>query len=499
LAAVVMTAWSRSAPPARDPLSIIHEVPPEPAIHGPRIVGTTPGRPFIFLIPATGEGPLSHDADGLPAGLILDAATGVIGGAVEQGGTYLVKLRVNGPRGEAARNLNIVAGPGKLALTPPMGWNSWNVWGLAVDDGKVRDAADVMVSSGLAAHGFQYVNLDDGWENGRAEDGSILTNDKFPDLTALGGYIHSQGLRLGIYSSPGPQTCGHYEGSLGHEAQDAAAWAKWGVDYIKYDWCSYQLEVMEAGLKPMADPLHWFKAPYAKLGAILGESGRDVVYSICFYGLWWVETWGPEVGGNLWRTSGDITDTWASMSLIGFNQDRLAPYAGPGHWNDPDMLVVGQVGWGPSLHQTRLTPDEQITHLTLWSMLAAPLLIGCDMTAMDGFTRALLTNPEVIDVDQDPLGVQARRQASKGKTEVWARPLWDGTQAVALFNRADEQKEVTARWADLDLAGPQPVRDLWLHQDLGNHDGSFAVTVPAHGAVMVKIGAPERDDFIATP
>ncbi|HUT56085.1 MAG TPA: putative Ig domain-containing protein [bacterium] len=474
---------------------IAHGAPAQPMIHGARIVGSTPGRPFLFLVPATGEGPLTFSAEGLPAGLTLDAKTGIISGSLQSDGTAKVKLTVSGPQGSLSRGLTIVGGRGKLALTPPMGWNSWNVWGLSVDDAKVRAAADAMVASGLAAKGFQYINIDDGWENGRAPDGKILPNEKFPDMKALADYVHSKGLKLGIYSSPGPKTCGRYEGSKGHEEQDAESYAEWGMDYLKYDWCSYKIDAAGAGLKVLKDALIWFKAPYDKMGGIMAGLDRDIVYCICFYGLWDVEKWGPSVGGNQWRTTGDIRDTWDSMSGIGFKQNGMEQWAGPGHWNDPDMLVVGQVGWGPSLHKTRLTPDEQITHITLWAMLASPLLIGCDMSNLDQLTLDLLTNGEVIDVDQDPLGKQASRKAKEGDTEVWARPLFDGTTAVALFNRGKEAKEVAARWADLGLSGKLPVRDLWRQRDLGTSEGSFQATVPSHGAVMLKIGTPRPETF----
>jgi alpha-galactosidase len=211
--------------------------------------------------------------------------------------------------------------------------------------------------------------------------------------------------------------------------------------------------------------------------------------------LWDVEKWGASVGGHQWRTTGDIRDTWNSMAAIGFTQSKHAPYAGPGHWNDPDMLVVGQVGWGPNLHDSRLSPDEQITHITLWCLLASPLLIGCDMTNMDEFTLAVLTNDEALDINQDPLGVQATRKAKKGNLEIWARPLWDGTVAVGLFNRSTNAQTVTASWDDLGLDGPQPVRDLWRHQDLGASDGSVSAQVPGHGAVLLKIGTPNADDY----
>ncbi len=466
-------------PPIAQPCS------PIPAINGPGIVGSTPGRPFLFLIPATGKGPLIFSAENLPPGLWLDSKTGIITGTLEKDGSTVVELMVSGPEGTARRNLTIVGGKHKLALTPPMGWNSWNVWGLSIDDAKVRAAADAMVASGLASHGFQYINIDDGWENGRSSDGEILTNEKFPDMKALADYVHSKGLKLGIYSSPGPNTCGLYEGSWKHEAQDAATYAEWGIDYLKYDLCSY-------GLKKLTVTKGRLKKPYIQMGEILAGVDRDIVLSICEYGLGNVWKWGDDVGGNLWRTTGDIRDNWKSMSRIGFGQNGLEKYSGPGHWNDPDMLVVGRVGWGPSLHQTGLTPDEQVTHITLWCMLAAPLLIGCDMSNMDQFTLELLTNDEVIAVNQDILGRQASRRAKHDKLEVWSRPLWDGTTAVALFNRSMTAEEITAKWSDIGLSGTQPVRDLWRHKDLGMFNGSFTAVVPGHGTVMLKIGEPEK-------
>jgi len=480
---------------AYDAQQIVIPDPPEPMIHGPRIVGTTPGKPFLFLMSATGKGPLTYGAKDLPQGLGLDPETGIISGSLRSPGNYNVRITVKNAKGSDSRNLVISGGPDNLCLTPPMGWNSWNVWGLSVSDQKVRAAAEAMASSGLAAHGYRFVNIDDGWENGRSEDGAILTNEKFPDMKALSDYVHGLGLKLGIYSSPGPRTCGLYEGSKGHEAQDAQTWAEWGIDYLKYDWCSYKIEVINNGLKPLSDPLVWFKTPYQKMGSLLAQSPRDIVFSICFYGLWDVEKWGQEVGGHLWRTTGDIRDTWQSMSKIGFRQHRLARYAGPGHWNDPDMLVVGKVGWGPDVKKTRLTKTEQITHITIWSMAAAPLLIGCDMSDMDEFTRAVLTNHDVIEVDQDPLGVQAVKVAEKGETLVWARPLWDGTKAVALFNRGETPAVVSVPWSRIGMEGARPVRDLWLMKDLGEYRDVFSAEVNPHGAVMLKIGKPEKADF----
>jgi alpha-galactosidase len=297
--------------------------------------------------------------------------------------------------------------------------------------------------------------------------------------------VHSKGLKLGIYSSPGPQTCARFEGSYQHEEQDAKTYAKWGLDYLKYDWCSYGQIARNPKLPDR-------QKPYAVMQAALAKTDRDIVYSLCQYGDGNVWEWGAEVGGNLWRTTGDITDTWGSLSGIGFNQNGHEKHAGPGHWNDPDMLVVGRVGWGPNIHPSRLTQNEQITHITLWCLQSAPLLIGCDMSAMDKFTVDVLGNDEVIEVDQDPLGKPAGRRAQDGRLEVWARPLWDGTMAVGLFNRGVEAAKVTAKWSDLGLKGSQMVRDLWQQKNLGNFSESFSTMVPQHGAVLVKIGRPNK-------
>ena len=448
---------------------------PKPAIHYPRIVGATPGRPFLFLIPATGDGPLTFSAENLPEGLALDGKTGILSGSLKAAGKTAVKITVKGPAGSATATLTIVGGEHQLALTPPMGWNSWNAWGGQVDADKIRAAADAMVQSGLAAHGFQYVNIDDTWEGKRDADGALHVNDKFKDMKALADYVHAKGLKLGIYSSPGPKTCAGYEGSDGHEEQDAKTYAEWGIDYLKYDWCSCRSKDL--------------KAPYSLMRGTLDKSGRDIVYSLCQYGMGDVWTWGADVGGNCWRTTGDINDSWGSMSGIGFSQDGHEKFGGPGHWNDPDMLVVGKVGWGRP-HPTKLTPNEQITHITLWSLQSAPLLIGCDMTQLDDFTRDLLGNDEVLAVNQDALGKPAGRKAKDGMLEVWSRPLSDGTIAVGLFNRGGDAADVTVKWADVGVQGEQPVRDLWRQKDLGNFSDSFKASVPRHGAVLVKIGKP---------
>lgn len=459
---------------------------PRPAIHGARIVGATPGRPFLFRISATGEGALTFSARNLPPGLTLDPKTGILSGSLTKAGTTVAELRVRSARGTAKRKLTIVAGPHKLALTPPLGWNSWNVWAGAVDAEKVKAAGDAMIASGLAAHGFQYVNIDDCWEAGRDADGNIQTNSKFGDMKALSDYIHSLGLRLGIYSSPGPKTCAGFEASYQHEEKDAASYAKWGIDYLKYDWCSYGGIAKDGSLPEL-------QKPYQVMREALDKCGRDIVYSLCQYGMGDVWKWGAEVGGNCWRTTGDINDSWGSLYGIYSSQDGHEKYAGPGHWNDPDMLVVGRVGWG-NPHPSHLTPNEQIVHISMWCLLSSPLLIGCDMTRFDPFTLALLTNDEALEINQDPLGKPAGRKHKDGDAEVWARPLADGTTAVGLLNAGTEKAIVKVNWSDVGVTGRLPVRDLWLHKNVGDFANSYAVEVPAHGAVLLKIGTPRPLD-----
>jgi alpha-galactosidase len=454
-----------------------------PAIHGPRVTGATPGRPFLWRIPATGKPPLRFAARGLPAGLKLDPKTGIVSGALRSAGQTRVTLEVTGPAGRARRALIIVGGDDALARTPPMGWNSWNVWGPAVTQAKVQEAAEWLERSGLAAHGYQYLVIDDTWEGARDANGELAPNKKFPDMRALADAVHARGLKLGIYSSPGAKTCENFAGSLAHEARDAATYARWGIDLLKYDWCSYE------DLAP-AHTLPELQRPYLLMRDALRGVDRDIVYSLCQYGYGDVWQWGAEVGGNLWRSSGDLLDTWSNLESVGFRQSGRERFTRPGHWNDTDMLVVGNVGWGPNLHATRLTRNEQILHLSLWALQAAPLFIGADLSRLDAFTMALLTNDEVLDVDQDPFGRAAARIFKDGRLEVWARPLADGTQAVGLFNRGLAAARVAVRWSQLGLRGTQPVRDLWQRKDLGRFAGSFESLVPRHGAVLLRIGRP---------
>ena len=353
-----------------------------------------------------------------------------------------------------------------LALTPPMGWNSWNHFACKVTAADVRSAADAIVSTGMKNAGYIYVNIDDCWQGKRDERGVIHPNEKFPDMKGLSDYVHAQGLKLGIYSSPGPKTCAGYEGSLGHEELDAQTYADWGIDYLKYDYCSFRGDVPAQ------------IAAYKKMHEALEKTGRQIVFSLCQYGMDRVWSWGPTVGGNLWRTTDDISDDYNDMAYIGFGQNGLERFAGPGHWNDPDMLEVGN---------GKMNKDEYRTHMSLWCLLAAPLLAGNDLSKMTPETLAILTNPEVIAVDQDPLGAQSHRVAQEGPLEVWVKPLADGSKAVGLFNRGESLMPVTAYFRDIGIGDTASVHDLWEKSDLGVFKVSFTAQVPTHGVVMIKV------------
>lgn len=355
-----------------------------------------------------------------------------------------------------------------LSRTPPMGWNSWNKFAGRVDDAAVRGMADAMAGNGMRAAGYVYINIDDTWQGERDVSGNIQSNKKFPDMKALADYVHSKGLKLGLYSSPGPNTCAGYEGSYGHEEQDARTYAAWGIDYLKYDWCAARNLYMDEEMQPV----------YQKMGNALLAAGRPIVYSLCQYGRNDVWKWGPEVGGNLWRTTGDIRDTWESMSRIGFRQDDLAAWAKPGHWNDPDMLEIGNGG---------MNEVEYQTHMTLWSMLAAPLLAGNDLRDMTPAISAILTNREVIAIDQDKAGKQGRRVWQSGDQEIWLRDLAGGDQALAVFNRAADQADVQVEWAKMGIKVPKRGRDLWGHKDVKFTSDALVTTVPGHGVVIWRV------------
>ncbi len=463
------------------PYLLTPAVSPKPKVNGARVYGVRPNSPFLFKIPATGSAPMKFSAANLPKGLKLDPNTGIITGSLDREGSYNVLLTAQNKLGKDTRNLEIRAG-NLLALTPPMGWNSWNAWGLSVNDSRVRSSAKAFIEKGLINHGWNYVNIDDGWEAAkRAPSGEIVTNEKFPDMKGLSGFLHGEGLKFGIYSSPGPLTCGGFLGSYQHELQDAATYAGWGIDYLKYDLCSY------SSLMSKARTLDENQEPYRLMQRALGAQNRDIIYSLCQYGLYDVWKWGETVNGNSWRTTGDIEDTWESLSEIGFSQDKSAGYAKPGRWNDPDMLIVGKLGWSDNLHATRLTPHEQYTHISLWSLLSAPLLLGCDLASLDDFTLNLLTNDEVIAIDQDPLGKAARQKIKKDGYQVWVKELSDGSKAIGIFNLMDKYQKLKIDWKELGLREKLSVRDAWRQKDLGVFTGSFETPVPAHGVNLIVV------------
>jgi alpha-galactosidase len=502
-------AQIRVAPPAVEaPPRIASSRSSAPMINYPRITGGTPGRPFLFRIPASGDGPLTFSARNLPAGLRLDSVTGIIDGSLKQDGRTEVQVSVKNPKAQMSNAvITIVGGTHQLALTPPLGWNSWNVWGGNVSADQVRAAADGMVKTGLAAQGYTYINIDDAWEGGwrkgpngsndvaagRDANGEIVTNEKFPDMKGLVDYIHGKGLKAGIYSGPGLTTCQRLAASYQHEEQDARTWAKWGFDYLKYDWCGYPVQANTNS------PLDLLQKPYILMRGVLDTLDRDIVFSLCQYGWGSVWEWGDRVGGNVWRVTGDITDTWVSMSAIGFQQTGHEKYAGPGHWNDTDMLVVGHLGWGRinPPRPTNLTPNEQLTHISLWALQAAPLLVGADMSQIDEWTINLLGNREVLAINQDPLGKAAGRVWADNWTQVWARPLADGTVAVGLFNRAPVPMVVSVKTSDLGVpfdASGYPKRHPWTY-DVQNDVAigqTLTETVPRHGVVLVRIGRARK-------
>ncbi len=479
---------------------------PAPRINGPTVYGCRPGRPFLYRIPATGERPMRFAALGLPKELKLDPASGIITGtAPAQRGSYGVTLQVTNARGRAERPFKIAVGD-MLALTPPMGWNHWYTHYNRVTDRLFRAAADAMIASGMADYGYQYVNIDDCWMmkpgstdpnlSGPLRDasGAIAANKNFPDMKALTDYIHAKGLKAGIYTSPGPKTCAGYAAAYQHEEADARRFAEWGFDFLKYDWCSY-------GKVATSERVEERKKPYALMGGILKSLDRDVVYNLCQYGMSDVWKWGAEVDGNAWRTTGDLglaKDTrLPGFYHIGFSNARHWEYAAPGRWNDPDYILIGYIGNARKQDQppklTPLTPAEQYSYMSMWSLMASPLFYSGDMSRLDEFTLNVLCNSEVIDVNQDPLGKQARLIRQNEDEMVLARPLEDGSLAVGLFNLSEGNRTVTATWADLRLEGARRVRDVWRQRDQGAADGRISAAIERHGVSFVRLFKPSSE------
>jgi alpha-galactosidase len=369
----------------------------------------------------------------------------------------------------------------KVAMTPPMGWNSWNFFAGKVTDKDIRDTADLLVSTGMRDAGYVYVNIDDTWEGKRDAQGRIQSNEKFPDMKALADYVHSKGLKLGIYSSPGAKTCARYEASLGHEEQDAQTYADWGIDYLKYDLCSYRTVMQQQAPDDLAAQNKLMRDAYEKMHQAILKTGRPMVYSLCQYGWDSVWDWGPSVGANLWRTTGDISANFDRMSLIGRSQAGLAKFAAPGHWNDPDMLEVGN---------GKLTHDENVTHMTLWAMLAAPLIAGNNLTQMTPDVASILMNKDVIAIDQDTLGRQGDRVYAEGPMEIWSKPLKDGSTAVAIFNfgeTASEMRGIGLHLKEMGLPKQVKARDVWGAKDLGTIGDDWKTTVQRHSVVLLTV------------
>jgi len=372
-----------------------------------------------------------------------------------------------------------------VTLTPPMGWNSWNHFADKVTDKDIRDSADQLVATGMKDAGYIYVNIDDTWEGKRDAGGVLHTNEKFPDMKALADYVHSKGLKIGIYSSPGPKTCAGYEGSLGHEEQDAKMYAEWGIDYLKYDLCSFNEEVMlKQAPGDSAGQLRLMIAAYSKMDKALKSTGRPIVYSLCQYGWDAAWEWAPSVGGNLWRTTDDIDSKWDRIAVIGFGQAGLEKYSGPGHWNDPDMLEVGN---------GELTLPENRSHFSLWAILAAPLLAGNDLPHMKPEIKAILTNRDVIAIDQDRLGEQGARAYTDGEVEVWTRHLAGGALAIAVFNTGSPRYSTHPfhlSLRKLGLKDSQAGKDLWTGKTVELTD-NMPFELTSHDVLLVRVDAPK--------
>ncbi|WP_394995705.1 NPCBM/NEW2 domain-containing protein [Emticicia sp.] len=477
-----------------------------PKINSAKIFGARPNNPFLSTIAATGQRPMNFSTKNLPKGLSLDAKTGIITGKVVQKGKYSTILKAKNELGEATKVLKIVIGD-TIALTPPIGWNGWNSWARNIDQEKVIASADAMVKMGLSQHGWTYINIDDAWQGQRGgQFNAIQANEKFPKFKEMVDYVHGLGLKVGVYSTPmitsyagyiggssdfengkitdsikNNKRAFRYVGKYRFEKNDAQQMAAWGIDYLKYDW---RIEVLSA----------------KRMSEALKNSSRDIVYSISNSAPFsnvkdWVQL------TNTYRTGPDIRDSWLSLFVSAFTLDKWSPYGGHGHWLDPDMMILGNVTTGTSLHPTRLTPNEQYSHVSLFSLLSAPLLIGCPIEQLDAFTLNLLTNDEVIEINQDPLGKSARLLLEENGVQVWQKPLEDGSFAIGLFNVADFGKtpESYFRWGDekaksfifdfnkIGLKGKYKLRDVWQQKDIGEFNDSFKTEIRHHGVFLLRM------------
>lgn len=483
--------------PWETPFILTPKPGPKPRINGPTIYGCRPGNPFLYRIPTTGERPITFAADNLPDGLKLDAQTGILTGCIEKPGKYVVTLKASNSAGTAEKTFRIVCGD-TLALTPTMGWNHWYAHYNRVTDKMMREAADIMVKTGMADVGYQYVSIDDCWMNApkhadplrvgpmRDAKGNIIPNKHFPDMKALTDYIHAKGLKAGIYTSPGPFTCAGFAGSYEHEAQDAKQFADWGFDLLKYDWCSY------GNLVKGKNDRETFKKPYILMGDLLKKQKRDITLNLCQYGMGDVWEWGAEVGGQSWRTAGDLGFELDRIFEVALKNAEHRKFSRPGSWNDPDYIQIGYIGdarIGGEPKPCPITPSEQYAYMSLWCLMASPLFYSGDMSRLDDFTLNVLCNPEVIEVNQDALGQCARVVPLGEETFAMVKDMEDGSKAVGLFNRGELPAEVTAKWSDLKLSGPQRVRDLWRQKDISGCDTEFSAKIARHGGVMLRLWA----------
>ncbi len=472
--------------------SLLYEGPP--VFHGAKITGNFPNTEFLFTVPTTGTRPITFSAENLPAGLSIEPASGIIRGNVKEKGSYTVKIIANNTKGKAEENLKIEIGD-KLCLTPPMGWNSWNVFTNTLDEKLVIEIADAMVSSGMRDLGYQYINMDDYWhaESRDAEGKPVADPKKFPHgIKWLSDYVHLKGLKLGIYSDAGDKTCGKCFGGFQHEEIDAKVYAEWGVDLLKYDFCFVPFKKSEA------------LARYKKMGDALKGSGRSVVYSICNWGFFKPWEWGESVGGSYWRSTPDIFDTWkggipfmmSTMRIIK-RQNKILQYGSTGHWNDPDMLIVGNYGNGKATGRDGMfkgmTDTEYQSHMSLWAIMNAPLLSSCNLRSMNEPTKNILLNSEILAVNQDEKGAQVKLIQKKNGVWVYLKHLSDSSVAVAVFNTKKSETKFDLK-AEGELTGTWKARDVWQHTETGILKDKITLTLNPHETIVLKL-APYHFSF----
>jgi alpha-galactosidase len=471
------------------------EAPLAPQIHGPAVYGARPGNAFLYRIPTTGERPIRFSVDHLPASLRLDQEEGILSGTTPEAGTHVMTLRAENRHGAVSRELRLQAGS-DLALTPPMGWNDWYAHYDRITDAMMRRAADIMVEKGMADVGYTYVSIDDCWMNApenkdplrvgplRDERGDILSNRHFPDMHGLTEHIHGYGLKAGIYTSPGPLTCAGFSGSFEHEEADAARFADWGFDLLKYDWCSY------GGVSGVDGSLESMKKPYVLMGDLLQKQRRDIVLILCQYGMGDVWKWGAEVVGHWWRTSGDLGFELGRIFQVALANAGHREFNRPGAWNDPDYIQIGHIGSAFGMGEPRpcpLSPGEQYAFMSLWSLMACPLFYSGDLESLDAFTLNVLCNPEVIAINQDELGECARPVMVDAEVFWMVKRMVDGSVALGVFNSGDFDAEVAVGFADLGIAGARRVRDVWRQQDVILGARSYAGKVGRRSGVLLRL------------